>query len=175
MILLVKGRPLGSEWVKWLQFRDLLFSGPSQTRTLPRVFETFQVFVALANNLPPSPRWQAKITQASAKLHAHREKVPYVIFSARENGWGLSFLRTLYSPYSVDRARMIATHQPATLNKYVWTLQDEKSYEWAAFDMHFYKCSCCLQLNTCYSECRRSSCLTFFLLLKDTKNKLYLH
>ena len=85
---------------------------------------SFHFFVTL-NTLPPSPRWQAKITQASAKLHAHREKVPYVIFSARENGWGLSFLRTLYSPYSVDRARMIATHQPAILNKYVWTLKDQ--------------------------------------------------
>ena len=93
---------------------------------------SFHFFVTL-NTLPPSPRWQAKITQASAKLHAHREKVPYVIFSARENGWGLSFLRTLYSPYSVDRARTIATHQPAILNKYVWTLKDEKSYRWAVF------------------------------------------
>ena len=76
--------------------------------------------------LPPSPRWQAKITHASAKLHAHREKVPYVIFSERENGSGLFFLKTLYPPYSVDRARMIAIHQPAILNTYVWTLHEKK-------------------------------------------------
>ena len=74
--------------------------------------------------LPPSPWWQAKTTQATAKLHANRENVPYVIFSVRENGSGL-FLRTLYSPYTVDRARTIATHQQAILNKYVQALQEK--------------------------------------------------
>ena len=50
-----------------------------------------------------------------------------MIFSARLKGFGLSFLTALYSPYSVDKARTIATHHPATLNIYVRTLEKEES------------------------------------------------
>ena len=50
-----------------------------------------------------------------------------MIFSVRVKGSGSFFLTTLYSPYNVDKARTIATHQPAILNKYFGTLGKENS------------------------------------------------
>ena len=115
--------PLESSIKQLNEREDYLFIVKKKSHRMIILHQTLDDILSF---LPPSPRWQAKITHASAKLHAHREKVPYVIFSERENGSGLFFLRALYPPYSVDRARMIATLQPAILNTYVWTLHEKE-------------------------------------------------